>query len=151
MREIWQSWRRLRSRSSNRTPVETSSNTQPHQKNGRRRISVSVISNQTQEKRKRDLRRQGAHGGSSSKKAFSASQSQSQGSESSCLGMIKDDRDSMDDRPLVHLGETTPEASGAQTPPDSCPIPNSEDPAPKQVVIKKIQNKKYSKIDLQTS
>ncbi|GAA6222825.1 inositol 1,4,5-triphosphate receptor associated 2 isoform X1 [Lates japonicus] len=95
---------------------------------GRRRISISLISGQTKEKRKRDLRKRVPRGGSPS-----------HSSESSCSVVTKDD--TMDDRPL-DPDETPSEASAAPPPPsDPPPIPSTECPPSKQVVTRKIQSK----------
>ncbi|GLD46002.1 inositol 1,4,5-triphosphate receptor associated 2 isoform X1 [Lates japonicus] len=83
---------------------------------GRRRISISLISGQTKEKRKRDLRKRVPRGGSPS-----------HSSESSCSVVTKDD--TMDDRPL-DPDETPSEASAAPPPPsDPPPHPQHRVPA----------------------
>ncbi|KAF0036333.1 hypothetical protein F2P81_011645 [Scophthalmus maximus] len=65
------------------------------QYNGRRRVSVSIIPSQTEEKRKPDSRKRAAHGGSSSRKSCP---SPSLSSESSVCATTKEDSCSADDR-----------------------------------------------------
>ncbi|XP_058499592.1 inositol 1,4,5-triphosphate receptor associated 1 [Solea solea] len=111
---------------------------------GRRRISVSVISSQTQEKRKRDLRKRSGHKASSSRKSCP---SPSMSSESSYCATNKDQSFLVDDGstilPLDSEGNA-PEESATQLPPDPAAIPSTESPASKQVVTRKIQNKNAS-------
>ncbi|XP_035502065.2 inositol 1,4,5-triphosphate receptor associated 2 [Scophthalmus maximus] len=107
------------------------------QYNGRRRVSVSIIPSQTEEKRKPDSRKRAAHRSSSSRKSCP---SPSLSSESSVCATTKEDSCSVDDRPLCP-DENPPEASAAQLPPDPPPIPNTECPPSKQVVARRTQNK----------
>ncbi|KAK2851337.1 hypothetical protein Q5P01_007613 [Channa striata] len=110
------------------------------QNSGRRRVSVSLISNQTQDKKKQDLKKRASHEGSSSKKIFPACPSPSLSSESSCSTMTKDDSYSVDDRTL-DPDETPSDASAVQLPSDTCPTPNPEWHQSKQVVTRKIKIK----------
>ncbi|XP_041859824.1 inositol 1,4,5-triphosphate receptor associated 2 isoform X2 [Melanotaenia boesemani] len=102
----------------------------------RRRISASVISSQTQEKKKRDSRKRV----SSIKKPSPVCLSRSLSLESSCLTITRDDSYSMDDRP--HNPER-PEASAPQPPPDPTlgPAPNPEIPTSEQAPPIKTQTK----------
>ncbi|XP_069382017.1 inositol 1,4,5-triphosphate receptor associated 2 isoform X2 [Paralichthys olivaceus] len=113
------------------------------QNNSRRRVSVSIIPNQTQEKKRKDSKKRSAHGGSSSKKSFPACPSPSLSSESSCCAIAKDDGYSVDDRP-IDPDENPPQASAAQLLPDPLdphPIPITEPPPSNQVVTRKTPNK----------
>ncbi|KAG7521347.1 lymphoid-restricted membrane protein-like [Solea senegalensis] len=111
---------------------------------GRRRISVSVISSQTQEKRKRDLRKRSGHKASSSRKSCP---SPSMSSESSYCATNKDESFLVDDGSTILTLDSegnAPEESATQLPPDPAAVPSTESPDSKQVVTRKIQNKNAS-------
>ncbi|KAG7521349.1 hypothetical protein JOB18_046592 [Solea senegalensis] len=115
-----------------------------YQNSGRRRISVSVISSQTQEKRKRDLRKRSGHKASSSRKSCP---SPSMSSESSYCATNKDESFLVDDGSTILTLDSegnAPEESATQLPPDPAAVPSTESPDSKQVVTRKIQNKNAS-------
>ncbi|XP_035802949.2 inositol 1,4,5-triphosphate receptor associated 1 isoform X2 [Amphiprion ocellaris] len=88
------------------------------QNNLRRRVSISVISSQVQEKRQ-------------------------QSSESSFLALTRDDSYVVDERPL-EPDEPPPEASAAPPDPPPIPIPVPECPPSKPATARKTQNKNSS-------
>ncbi|KAG7220722.1 hypothetical protein INR49_017836 [Caranx melampygus] len=132
------------------------------QSSGRRRVSISVITGPNQVKaltlstnvivkiqsafdqhplslqeRRREAKKRGARGGSSSRRSCP---SPSQSSESSCSAMTKDDSYSVDDRQL-DADETPSEVPDAQLPPDPSPTPSTECPPSKLVETRKTPNK----------
>ncbi|XP_034028194.1 lymphoid-restricted membrane protein [Thalassophryne amazonica] len=90
----------------------------------RRRISTSIISSQTQEKRKQELKKQVSLGAFSKKKTFAACPSPSLSSDSNCSAMTKDDSHSVDDRPhndpFESLSEATQNLWKSNTPKPEC-------------------------------
>ncbi|XP_029291972.1 uncharacterized protein LOC115011133 [Cottoperca gobio] len=102
------------------------------QNSGRRRVSITLIPSQIQEKikRKRATR-------SFSKDSFLTCSSSHPSFESSCSPMTNDDDYSLDDRPL-DPDETPPEAPAAELPPP--PTPDPECLPSKQLTTRKIQN-----------
>ncbi|XP_074500609.1 uncharacterized protein LOC141772950 [Sebastes fasciatus] len=106
--------------------------------NLRRRVSISIIPTQIQEKVKRDSRKQ-APGRSYSKDSFLTCSSPPLNSESSCYAVTKDDSCSVDDRP-PDPDETPTEATAAELPPP--PVPNNPECLPsKQPASRKSRNK----------
>ncbi|XP_026010332.1 lymphoid-restricted membrane protein isoform X2 [Astatotilapia calliptera] len=99
----------------------------------RRRVCVSVISSQTQDRKKQDSRKRL----SSSKKAVPFCPSP-MSSESSCSFMNKDDRYSVEDRP--HNPDETP----SEALPGPAPILTPESPPSKPVNNSKTLNKNFS-------
>ncbi|KAK2897701.1 hypothetical protein Q8A73_014081 [Channa argus] len=122
-------------------PEESDNKQRSSQQNsGRRRVSISVISTQTQDKKKQDLKKRASHEGSSSKKIIPACPSPSLSSESSCCTMTKEESYSVDDRTL-DPEETPSDALAVQLPSDTSLLPNPELHQSKQLVTRKIQNK----------
>ncbi|XP_029912708.1 lymphoid-restricted membrane protein isoform X2 [Myripristis murdjan] len=109
------------------------------QYNGRHRVSISVISNQSQ-RRKRDLKRQVE---SINKTALTPSLSPTPSTESSCSIMTKEESYSLHDRPPLKPDEAPSDVLGVQPPPEPSPTPNPESlpPSAADVAIGKIQNK----------
>ncbi|KAM9342517.1 uncharacterized protein KZ484_015259 [Pholidichthys leucotaenia] len=101
------------------------------QDNSYRRVSVSIVSSQTQEKRKRySVKRISS---------FPSCPSYSLSSESSCSFTTKDDSHPVDDRPL-HPVETP----AAQHSPDPKETHSAECPPSKEMTVRKAQNKNSS-------
>ncbi|XP_044207952.1 inositol 1,4,5-triphosphate receptor associated 1 [Thunnus albacares] len=103
----------------------------------RRRVSISLIPMQFQEKTKRDLTKLAA---GSSKTSSPPCPSPTPSPESSVCAITKDESHTAEERPFNPV-EAPPEAPAAQLPPDPPPVPEPECPPPKQVATRKIQNK----------
>ncbi|KAF1390556.1 hypothetical protein PFLUV_G00059270 [Perca fluviatilis] len=104
----------------------------------RRRVSITLIPSQIQEKIKQDLKKQATPRRSFSKESFLTCPSPPLRSESSC-SVTNDNSFSVDDRPL-DPDDTPSEAPAAELP--SPPIPKSEYLPSKQLATRKIHNKK---------
>ncbi|KAM6981973.1 uncharacterized protein LKV04_012664 [Tautogolabrus adspersus] len=108
---------------------------------GRRRVSVSLIPLQFQEKIKQDLRKQASHDGfSPSTKSSPTCRTPSPSSEPNCFPTTKDDSNSVEDRPQ-DPDETPSETSAPTLPPQPSPTPNSECLPSNLSATRKMENK----------